>query len=139
MRKLANRTEGQERTETQGCGRVSIHQGITDQNTVLIMVEDHFLFQHDTTHAIRCRWHETGIKLSDVLVSVRTEVVALILVKSQVELSSMLDNRTVERRQEDMIVIIELRHGNHQQTMVLTRITIHECGTAIRTRTIGPE
>ena len=76
---------------------MSIYQCVTDQDTILVMVEDHLFLQNNATHAIRCRWHETGIKLFDVLVSVWTECVALILVKSQVEFGSMLDDRTIER------------------------------------------
>ena len=103
------------------------------------MLEDNFFLQNYTTHAIRCRWHEAGIKLTDVLVSVRTECVALILVESQVELCAMLDHRTVERRQEHMVLVIELRYRYYQQTMVLTRIAVYECRAAISARTIGAE
>ena len=60
------------------------------------MLEDYLLLQNHTTHTIgRCRY-ETGVKLTDVLVSVRTEIVALILVESQVEFRSVLDDCAVE-------------------------------------------
>ena len=96
VRKLANATESQERTETQGGGRMGILQSITDQDAVLIMLEDDLLLQDDTSYTISGGRHLGGIKLTDVLVSVRTEIVALILVESEVELSTMLDDRTVE-------------------------------------------
>jgi hypothetical protein len=72
-------------------------------------------------------------------VSVRTEIVALILVESQVKFRSVLDDRTVERRQEHMVLIVKLGYRNNQQTMVLTGIAVYEGRTAISTRSIGPE
>jgi hypothetical protein len=51
----------------------------------------------------------------------------------------MLDYRTVERRQEHMVLVIEFRYRYHQQTMVLTRIAVYECRAAISARTIGAE
>jgi hypothetical protein len=72
-------------------------------------------------------------------VSIRTEIVALILVEAEVEFSTVLDDRTVERRQQNMVLIVELRNGNNQQTVVLTRVTIYKRRTAISTRTVGTE
>jgi hypothetical protein len=72
-------------------------------------------------------------------VSVRTEIVALILVQSEVELGSMLDNRTVERRQEHMVLIIQLRYGNYQQSVVLTRVAVYKRRAAICARTVCSE
>jgi hypothetical protein len=72
-------------------------------------------------------------------VSVRTEIVALILVESQVEFRSVLDDRTVERRQEHMVLIVEFRHRNNQQTMVLAGIAVYEGRTAISARPVSPE
>ena len=71
---------------------MGIHQGVADEDTVLIMLEDDLLLQDDTSHAISCRWHLAGIKLTNVLVSVRTEIVALILMQTQVEFGSMLND-----------------------------------------------
>ena len=112
---------------------MSINQRIADQDTILVMLEDNFFLQNYTTHAIRCRWHEAGIKLTDVLVSVRTERVALILVEAEVEFCTMLDDRTIERRQKNMVIIVELRNGNNQQTVVLTCVTVYKCRTAVGT------
>jgi hypothetical protein len=72
-------------------------------------------------------------------VSVRTERVALILVESQIELCAMLDYRTIERRQEHMVLVIEFRYRYNQQTMVLARIAVYESRAAISARTIGAE
>jgi hypothetical protein len=72
-------------------------------------------------------------------VSVRTEIVALILVESQVEFRSVLDDRTVERRQEHMVLIVELWYRNNQQTVILARVAVHKRRTAISARSVGPE
>ena len=43
MRKLADRAESKERTETQRGSRVSVLQCITDKDAILIVMEHHFL------------------------------------------------------------------------------------------------
>ena len=96
LQKAEAEQEAEERAEAESCGRMGIFQCIADEDTVLIMLEDYLLLQNHTTHTIgRCRYLG-GIKFTDVLVSVRTEIVALILVESEVELSTMLDDRTIE-------------------------------------------
>ena len=118
---------------------MGVDQRIADEDAVLIVLEDHFLLQDDATHTIRRRRYLAGIKLTDVLVSIRTERVALILVQAEVELCSVLDDRTVERRQQHMVIVVELRYRNDQQTVVLTRIAVHEGRRAIGARTVGAE
>ena len=118
---------------------MGILQSIADQDAVLIVLEDDLLLQDDTSYTISGGRHLSGIKLTDVLVSVRTEIVALILVKPEVELSTVLDDRTVERGEEHMVLVIQLGYRNNQQTMVLARIAVYECRRAISARAIGPE
>ena len=79
---LPHGTEGQEGAETQRGGRMGIHQRVADEQTVLVMLENHFLLQDDTTHAIGRRGNFAGVKLTDVLVPVGAECVALILVEA---------------------------------------------------------
>ena len=112
---------------------MGIDQRITDEDTILVMLEDDLLLKNHTTNPVRSRRHEAGIKLTDVLVSVRTERVALILVEAEVEFCTMLDDRTIERRQKNMVIIVELRNGNNQQTVVLTCVTVYKCRTAVGT------
>jgi hypothetical protein len=61
------------------------------------MLEDNLLLQDDTSHTVSGCRYLGGIELTDVLVSVRTECVALILVEAQIEFCPVLDDRTVER------------------------------------------
>jgi hypothetical protein len=114
-------------------------QRVADKDAILIGLEDGLTLQHYTAYTVDGGRHQTGIKLTDVLVSLRTEVVALILVEAQVELCSVLDDRTVERRQEHMVLVVNLRYGYNQQTMVLARITVYKGRAAIGARPVGSE
>jgi hypothetical protein len=38
-----------------------------------------------------------------------------------------------------MVLVIEFGYRNNQQTVVLARIAVNECGTAISARTVGSE
>lgn len=53
MSKLTDTAESQKRTETKGCSRMTVYQRIANQNAILIMLEYNFLFQDNTTYAIR--------------------------------------------------------------------------------------
>ena len=66
-------------------------------------------------------------------------VVALILVESEVELCPVLNHRTVERRQQHMVFVVEFRHGNDEQTMVLARVAVDERRGAVGTRAVRTE
>jgi hypothetical protein len=60
-------------------------------------------------------------------------------VEAQVEFRTMLDDRTVERRQEHMVLIVNLRHGYDQQSVVLTRITVDKRRRAVGTTSVCAE
>ena len=75
---------------------MGILQRIADEDAVLIVLEHHFLLQYYATHAINRGRHYVTAKLADVLMTLRAEVVALILVESEIELSTVLNHRTVE-------------------------------------------
>ena len=107
MSKLTDTAESQKRTETKGCSRMAVYQGIANQNAILIMLEYNFLFQDNTTYAIKGSWHFITIKLTNVLVAHRTVVVALVLVQAEVKLCSMLNHRNIQRTQEHMILIVQ--------------------------------
>ena len=71
--------------------------------------------------------------------TIRAEVVALILVESEIELCTVLNNRAVERRQQHMVLVIEFWHGNNEQTVILTCVTIYQCRRTVGTRTVSPK
>ena len=129
MRKLTHTAESQERAEAESCGRMGIFQCIADEDTVLIMLEHHFFFEDYTTHTIEGGWNFVTVKLSDVLVTFRAEIVALILVEAKIELCSVLDDRHIKRRKQHVILVIQFRNGYDKQSMILARVTVNNRGT----------
>ena len=125
MGKLTHAAERQERTETKRCGRMTVNQRIADQNSIFIMLEDYLFLEDHTTHTVKCSRHLIAIKLTNVLVAQRTEVVALVLMQTKIEFSTMLNHRNIQRTQEDMIVIVQFRNRYNQKSVVLTDITVH--------------
>ena len=111
---------------------MGILQCVADEDAVLIRLEDGLALQDDTAYTVGRRRHQAGVELTDVLMPLRAEVVALILVEAQVELSSVLYHRAVERRQQDMVLVVKLGDRYNQQTVVLTRVTVDK-----RRRTVG--
>ena len=69
----------------------------------------------------------------------RAVIIALILVQAEVELSTMLNHCNVERREQNVVFVIELRHGHNEQTMILARITIYNRRAGICSRTISTQ
>ena len=78
------------------------------------MLEHHFLLQNDASHTIQRGRNLITIEFTDVLVSHRIVVVALILVQSKIEFSAMLNHRNIERAQEHMVVIVQFWNRHNQ-------------------------
>ena len=75
---------------------MSIKQCVTDQDAVLKMLKDPLLLQNHTTYTINgCRQFFPFTR-TNVFVSIRTEHITRILVKSQIELCTMLDDGLVK-------------------------------------------
>ena len=122
---LSDGTESQEGLETECGGAVSILQRVANQQPVLMVLEEHLLLQEHAPHPIDGSGDEVAIKLTDVLVPHRAEIVALILVQSEIELCTMLNDRDVERRKEHMVLVVDTRYGNNEQSMILARIAVN--------------
>ena len=129
MCELTDAAEGKERTETQCRSRVSVDQRVPNQQSVLISLEDELLLQQHATDPVESCGNFVTVKLANVLMTLRAVVIALILVKSQIELSAMLNNGNVQRRQEHMVLIVELRNGYNQQSVILADVTVYNRGT----------
>ena len=114
-------------------------QRIANQYAVLISLENGLALQDYATYTIYGGGDEAGVELADVLVSFRTEIVALILVETQVEFGSVLHHCTIKRRQEHMVLVVNLWYRHYQKTMVLTRVTVYKCRRAIGTTSVGTE
>ena len=108
---------------------MGILERVADKDTVFVVLEYHFFLQYYTTYTIDGRGNFVTVKLSDVLVTFRTVVVALILVESKIELCSMLDDCHVERRKQHVVLVVEFRHGYHEQSVILARVAVNNSGT----------
>ncbi len=91
MRKLPYTPEGQEWAETEQCLRMCINQGVTYQDTILMVDKHLLLFQNHTSYTIKGRRHFLAIKLTNVLVSFGTKIISLVFMESEIELCSMLN------------------------------------------------
>ncbi len=125
MCELSDASEGEEGTELQGCRRVCVIEGVSDEESVFIMLKDNFFSEYHTTNAVGGGGHLVAIKRLDILVAHGAVVVALILVQTEVESCSMLDDTTVERREQHMVFVVEFRHGNDKQTVVLACVAVY--------------
>ena len=56
--------------------------------------------------------------------------------ETQIELCSMLDDRNVQGRKQDMALIVQFRNRDDQQAMVSPRVTVYDGGAGVRSRTI---
>ncbi len=75
---------------------MGIHQRVAQQHTVLLMLEYYLLTQYHTSHTIGGGRYLLTVELADILMPVRTEVVALILMQPEVELCAVLNHRFIE-------------------------------------------
>ena len=116
-----------------------INKGITDKDAVFIVLEHYLFFQKHTAYAVECCGHCVTIELSDIFVTFRTVIIALILVQTKIELGAVLNNGGVERREEHMVLVVEFRYGHDEQAMILARITIYNRRAGICSRTISTQ
>ena len=125
VRVFAHAAEGEERTEAESGGRMGINQCVADEDTVFMVNENLLLAQNDATHTIHGGRDVLAIKLADVLVTVGAEVAIAIVVQTQVEFGAMLYHRFVQRGQQHVVLVVQVRDGNHQQAMILAGVAIH--------------
>ena len=69
-------------------------------------------------------WNLVTVKLANVLVTFRTVVVALILVQAKIEFCPMLNDCTVERGKQHVVLVVEFGNGYDKQTMVLADVAV---------------
>ena len=103
------------------------------------MLEHLFALQQYTANTVDGGRHLQAVKLTDILMASGSKIVALILVKTQVEFSPMLNHRGIERTQQYMVLIVQFRYRHHQQTMVFSRVAVHQRGARIGSRTIASQ
>jgi len=122
---LSDASEGEEGPELQCSGRVCVIESVADEQSVFIMLKDNFFSEYHTTNAIGGGRHLVAIKRLDILVAHGAVVVALILVQTEVESRSMLDDTAIERREQHMVFVIEFRHGDNEQSVVFACIAVY--------------
>ena len=67
-----------------------------------------------------------------------TVIVTGISVNAQVELSPVLDHRLVERGENQMVLVIHVGYGHHQQSLVLGGIAPRNRGVLVCAFSVGP-
>ena len=115
---------------------MSFQQRVSDENAILMMFKYFFLLQHHSTCTVNGSRNFFTFKLSYILMAIRAIVVTLILMKAHVKLSTMLDNRFIQRRQQHMVFVIQFRNGDNKQSMVFARIAINDCSAMVSSGTI---
>ena len=115
---------------------MGIFQRVANKDAVLISLEDGLSLQQYATDSVDGGGYYVTGKLADVLVTLGAVVVTLILVESEVELGTVLNHRTVERRQEHVVLVVKLRYGNNEQTMILTCVAVYQRRCTVGTRTV---
>ena len=131
--------ESKKRAELQGSLGVSLDQRVTYQDAVFVGDEDLLSFQYHTAHAEGVGGHTLTIILTYILVSIRAEHITIVLVDAQVEGGTVLYHSLVERRQQHMVVVVELGHWDDQQPVLLARVAAHNSRTMISTRLISAQ
>ena len=90
----------------------------------------------DTTYTVKRTRNNLTIKLADVLVPVRTEIVAFVFVNSQIEFGSMLNHGFVKRRKQHVVGVVDFGKGDYQLAVILSGITVHQGSAVVRSGSV---
>ena len=118
---------------------MGINQGVAYQNTVFIVSEHHFFLYHHPTDTVKRSRNLAAVEFADILMSIRTVVVTLIPMQTKIELGTMLNYRGIKRGQQDMVLVVKSGYRNHKQTMIFTRVAIHNRRTRVCPRAVGTQ
>ena len=136
---LAYAAECEERTESQCGRRVCVHQCVSYEYAVFVVLEKCLFLQNNASHPVPCGGHFVALVFSNVLVTSGGEVVSLIFVKPQVELCTMLYYCCIERREQYVILVVNLRNGDNKQSVILSCITVYNGCTMVSSRPVGSQ
>ena len=84
---------------------MGFEQRVTNQYAGLKTYEHTLFLKNHATYTVHGFGNDLAVKLTDVLVSVGREIVITILVDAEVKFGSMLNNRFIKRREQNVIVI----------------------------------
>ena len=104
--------------EADGGGRVRVEQRVADHQPVFFRREHNLLGENNATHAVNGFGNTVAVKLADVFMPFGAVVVSVVFVDSQIEFGSVLNNGFVDGREDQMVVIVQKRHGHNQQPLV---------------------
>ena len=139
MGKLGDAPEGEERPQAQRGARVGVEQRVADEYARLSSLKRHLLLQHDAAHTVDGRRHLDPFEMSDIFVSLGTEVIALVFVQRKVELGPVLYHRLVERGEKHMILVVHVGNGHNKQTVIFPDIAAHQCRRRISSALVREE
>ena len=105
--------ESQERQHAQRDGHHGFAQGITHEEPSLRRGENQFLVQDHVADAVGELWHGVGGEVAEVFVAAWREDAVGVHVHTKVEFLLVLDDGLVEARQQDVVVVVQLRLRNH--------------------------
>ena len=115
------------------------HQRVLEYGTIDVVAEYLFALEYHSSHAKDGGRYYIYIVFADILMTVRTDDSAFVVMNRYVELCSMLDNGQIQRRQQYAILIPQLGNGNDQQTMIFTGIAAYYRRAGISPFSIGAD
>ena len=137
MREHLHVTEGEEGRESQGCATVGLKERVALQHPIGVVAEEELLLQYHASDTIGRRGGDVDIVLSDVLVPLGAEDIALILVDTDVERHAMLHDRQIEAGEQYVVVLTEFGDGDDEDAVVLACVTAYDAGAAIGALAVG--
>ena len=113
MRQRMLVAEGEERAQPEARFRMGVDERVADHQLRALVNPEHLLLEDHAAYAIGDRWGRSVLEIGDVLVAARL-VGPLETVQRQVERLVVLDDRFVERRQQDVGPVAVVDRGHHQ-------------------------
>ena len=101
---------------------MGVDESVADENAVLFGYEDFFLGENHASHAVGHAWHALAVELADVLVAGGRHDAAPVAVQAEVEFRAMLNHGFVKARQQDIVLVVLLGDGYHQQAVLLAGV-----------------
>lgn len=113
MRQRMLIAEGEERAQPEARFRMGVDERVADHQLRALVNPEHLLLEDHAAYAIGDRGGRSVLEIGDVLVAARL-VGPLETVQRQVERLVVLDDRFVERRQQDVGPVAVVDRGHHQ-------------------------
>ena len=136
MREHLHVAESEEGTQAKRRLAVRLQEGVANERPIDVVAEDELLAQHDPADAVGRRGYDVDVVLTDILVSLGAEDIALILVDPDIEGHAVLHDRQVEAGEQYVIIGAECRDRDDEHTMVFAGIAADDTGATVGTLSI---